>query len=62
MEHTKPKLFISYSHDSEDHKAWVSKLATRLEQNGVHVIFDQWDITLGSDLTLFMEQGLTTAD
>lgn len=62
MELTKPKLFISYSHDSEEHKAWVLKLATRLEQNGVHVILDQWDITLGSDLTLFMEQGLTSAD
>lgn len=62
MEPVKPKLFISYSHDSEEHKAWVLKLATRLEQNGVHVILDQWDITLGSDLTLFMEQGLTSAD
>jgi len=62
MKQTKPKLFISYSHDSEEHKAWVLKLATRLKQNGVQVIFDQWDITLGSDLTLFMEQGLTSAD
>ena len=62
MTYVRPKLFVSYSHDSEEHKAWVEKLATRLEQNGVHVIFDQWDITLGSDLTLFMEQGLTSAD
>jgi hypothetical protein len=26
---TTPKVFISYSHDSEEHKAWVADLATR---------------------------------
>jgi len=62
MEQTRPKLFISYSHDSEQHKAWVLQLATRLEQNGVQVILDQWDMTLGGDLALFMEKGLTAAD
>ncbi len=25
-----PKVFISYSHDSEEHKKWVLKLATEL--------------------------------
>lgn len=25
-----PKLFVSYSHDSENHKDWVLTLATRL--------------------------------
>jgi hypothetical protein len=57
-----PKAFVSYSHDSELHKDWVLKLATRLLANGVNVLFDQWDLTLGSDLPRFMESGLTAAD
>lgn len=57
-----PKLFVSYSHDNDDHKAWVGKLATDLRQHmGVDVIFDQWDLRIGSDLGLFMEQGLSSA-
>lgn len=55
-----PKLFISYSRDNEEHKAWTLKLATDLRQHmGADVIFDQWDLRIGSDLSLFMEQGLS---
>jgi len=62
-EHTSPpRIFISYSHDSQDHKFWVLSLATRLMGNGVDVILDQWDLTLGGDLPRFMETGLTDAD
>src|SRR5947208_15393071 len=57
-----PKVFLSYSHDSELHKDWVHTLATRLVANGVDVLLDQWDLTLGSDLARFMESGLTGAD
>ena len=28
-----PIVFISYSHDSEEHKEWVKSLATRLRDN-----------------------------
>lgn len=56
-----PRLFISYSHDDEAHKAWVLKLATRLVNNGVDVVLDQWDMRLGGNLPTFMEQGLTSA-
>ena len=57
-----PKTFISYSHDNDEHKAWVKKLAIDLRQHmGVDVIFDQWDLRIGSDLSLFMEQGLNEA-
>lgn len=57
-----PKLFMSYSHDNDKHKAWVKKLATDLRQGmGVDVIFDQWDLRVGSDLSHFMEQGLSSA-
>jgi TIR domain len=56
-----PRLFVSYSHDSDLHKDWVLALATRLVANGVDIVLDQWDLTLGSDLPRFMEQGLTGA-
>jgi len=54
-----PKVFFSYSHDSEEHKSWVSQLATRLRSNGVDVILDRWNTRLGSDLASFMERGLS---
>lgn len=57
-----PKVFISYSHDSEDHKSWVFELASRLRKMGVDVIFDQFEARLGSDLFLFMEQGLSQSN
>lgn len=55
-----PRVFISYSHDSEDHRAWVNRLATRLIENGVDVYLDQWDIDLGDDLPKFMERIVQT--
>lgn len=55
------KLFISYSHDSDEHKSWVLKLATHLRNHGVDVILDQWDLRLGDDLPFFMENGLTSS-
>ncbi len=57
-----PKVFISYSHDNEDHKSWVIELASRLRRTGVDVIFDQFEARLGSDLSLFMEQGLSQSN
>lgn len=59
---TAPRVFVSYSHDSEAHKSWVLGISTRLVKNGVDVILDQWDLTLGGDLMHFMESGLTDAD
>ena len=59
---TIPKVFISYSHDSQDHKKWVLNLATRLRNNGVDAILDQWDLKPGDDLPRFMEQGLIAAE
>lgn len=56
-----PKVFVSYSHDSDSHKAWVENLSARLVKNGVDVILDQWDLRLGGDLPLFMEHGLKDA-
>lgn len=56
-----PKLFISYSWDTKEHKEWTLKIATDLRSHGVDVILDQWDARIGNDLPFFMEQGLTTS-
>jgi hypothetical protein len=57
-----PKVFISYSHDSEDHKNWVLQLSTRLRSNGVDIILDRWNLKLGIDIAQFMEKGLSELD
>lgn len=57
-----PKAFVSYSHDSQEHKKWVLDFSTRLRNNGVDAILDQWDLKPGGDLPHFMEQGLISAD
>lgn len=47
---------MSYSHDGEEHEDWVLALATRLRGNRVDVCLDRWDVTLGGNLSLFMER------
>jgi hypothetical protein len=61
VKNSEPTVFISYSHDSEEHKDWVLQLATRLRSNGVNVILDRWNIKLGSNLASFMERGLSNS-
>jgi hypothetical protein len=57
-----PMVFISYSHDSEEHSTWVLRLAERLRLSGVDVMLDQWDLGPGDDLPKFMEKGVSEAD
>ena len=57
-----PKVFISYSHDSPEHKRWVSELGAKLRRNGVDAILDQWELKLDQDLTQFVESGIRDAD
>jgi len=57
-----PKVFVSYSHDSQIHKKWVLDLATRLRNSGVDAVIDQWELRPGDDLPHFMEQNLATCD
>ncbi|EMY7657589.1 TPA: toll/interleukin-1 receptor domain-containing protein [Serratia marcescens] len=57
-----PKVFISYSWDSPEHKLWVSSLATWLRQNGIDIILDQWHVRGGEDLITFMERSIGEAD
>ncbi|WP_290519375.1 toll/interleukin-1 receptor domain-containing protein [Alcanivorax sp.] len=57
-----PRVFVSYSHDSAQHKKWVLEFASTLRNRGVDVILDQWDLQPGDDLPHFMETQLSTAD
>ena len=57
-----PKVFISYSHDSDEHKAWVLKLAGDLRAIGIDVVLDHWDLVPGQDMSLFMQKGIAGAD
>lgn len=57
-----PKAFVTYSHDSPAHKMWVLELATKLRNNGVDAVLDQWDLGPGADLPNFMEKNLAAAD
>lgn len=59
---TPPRVFISYSHDSAEHKSWVLDFATTLRNRGVDAILDQWDLKPGDDLPHFMETQLEAAD
>lgn len=56
-----PTVFVSYSHDSPEHKQWVLDLATRLRSSGVDAVLDQWDLGPGGDLPHFMEQSIAAA-
>ena len=57
-----PSVFISYSHDSEDHKGWVLRLATHLRERGVDATLNQWELVPGQDVVAFMQKGILEAD
>jgi len=57
-----PKVFISYSHDSPEHKKWTAEFASKLVEKGVDVILDQWDLNLGDDVPKFMEKSVSDVD
>jgi hypothetical protein len=56
------KVFISYSHDSEEHKKWVLELAEFIRGDEIEVVCDQCDLALGADIPTFMEEGITEND
>jgi hypothetical protein len=59
---TIPRVFVSYSHDSQSHKKWVLEFATRLRKVGIDAVLDQWDLGPGDDIPHFMERNLVSAD
>src|SRR5262249_36275053 len=59
---TAPVVLISYTHEGEEHKAWIRGLAEKLRADGVDVILDQWDLKPGQDVLAFMEREVRQAD
>ncbi|HJQ40110.1 MAG TPA: toll/interleukin-1 receptor domain-containing protein, partial [Thermoanaerobaculia bacterium] len=52
-------VFLSYSRDSEKHVDWVTRFANSLEADSAFsVMFDEYDLHAGKDLTQFMEAGV----
>lgn len=59
-----PKVFISYSWDSDEHKKWVLNFAKKLCENGIDVKLDQWEISNrgGSLIPNFMIRSVSDTD
>jgi hypothetical protein len=57
-----PRVFLSYSWEGDDHKAWVRALAEQLQTDGIQVIFDRWYLKLGQDKLHFMESAVADSD
>jgi SEFIR domain protein len=57
-----PKVFISYSWDSEALKKWVLDLAIKLREKGIDAILDQWELDLGKPIPNFMENSVGKSD
>lgn len=53
-----PSAFLSYSWDSPEHKDWVRTLATKLRNDGVYAVLDQWEVAPGDRLPEFMERSI----
>jgi hypothetical protein len=57
-----PRAFISYAWESTELKTWVKSLSTRLRQDGVEVLLDQWAVAPGDQLPSFMEGAIRDND
>ncbi len=51
-----PKVFLSYSWSSQEHKIRVRNWADRLLNDGIEVVFDEYDLQEGHDIFAFMEK------
>jgi tetratricopeptide (TPR) repeat protein len=59
---TPPKVFISYSHDSEEHCLQVAALADRLRSDGVDCTIDRYETSPREGWPLWMERRLEESD
>lgn len=50
-----PRVFLSHAHADAAHSL---ALATALNDAGIHVVYDKWDVQPGDSLVGFMEDGL----
>jgi len=56
------KIFISYSWENDEHKRLVGTIGELLENDGLEVTIDQWDLKPGDDLSLYMEKAVSESD
>ena len=56
------KVFISYSHDSPVHLQWISDFVTKLQRNGVNIIFDQQEPIQDQETIQSIESGVRDSD
>ncbi len=61
-EQVRPKVFISYSHDSQEHKKRVLELANRLCREGIDCHIDQYEIAPPEGWPQWMEKQIAWAD
>ncbi len=61
LQSSSPVVFISYSHDDDEHKKWVGVLADRLKGHNIDVILDRTHLKLGGSIPQFIEQSLERA-
>lgn len=57
-----PRVFISYSHDSEPHKARVLSLAEKLRSDGIDVWIDRYDPSPSKGWIKTMDDKISSAD
>ncbi|HEY3607767.1 MAG TPA: SEFIR domain-containing protein [Pseudonocardiaceae bacterium] len=57
-----PRVFVSYAHDSEDHKAQVVRFCHFLQQMGMDVRFDRWTESTRQDWSRWAAGEIAAAD
>jgi hypothetical protein len=57
-----PHVFVSYSWDTEQHKAWVLTFVNLLRAQGIDAFIDQTHLDLGAQTPEFMERSVRESD
>jgi len=57
-----PKVFISYSHTSEEYKIKIREFAKMLRSHGIDATIDEWELAGGKDINVFMEKKIRDSD
>ncbi len=55
-------VFLSYAWEDEAHNEWVLNLADNLVRSGIFVIYDRYDLGIGDNFQVFMENGIEKAN
>jgi hypothetical protein len=62
QEHGRPRVFVSYAHDDDDHKGMVRRFATFLTGRGIWVDLDVWSNKKRQDWAGWATARMTRAD